>query len=80
MTLEEAQKRKSIIGSTIEQDGLIYNIVIGPARSKDLQVIMQTYKGEDLTDDYFISFAVNEKYKIYAVRCKNSEELDVIIY
>ena len=75
MTFEEALKRKNKIGKTTNIEGITYSVIIAPLREKDYDMFLETYSGEELTDEYASSFSANQQYRVSALKVIGGDDI-----
>lgn len=75
MTIEEAIKEKSRMGETIIIDDMEFKVVIAPLREKDYNMFLETYRGEEITDEHVSSYSVDQKYRVCALKVINGFDI-----
>ncbi|MEW7292123.1 hypothetical protein [Aquimarina sp. 2304DJ70-9] len=64
MTLEEAQKRKDVIGETITENRIEYKVTIVPEREKDFEDFIHSYTGSSDKLELAKGSSVNQQFKL----------------
>jgi hypothetical protein len=75
MTLEKAIKEKNKLGETTEITGVTYQVIIAPLREKDFSDFTNTYNGEELNDDFAISYSTNQQSRLSAIKVFNGNKI-----
>lgn len=68
MTFEEALNEKKRIGETTIINEMVFKVVIAPLREKDYEMFLETYRGEEITDEYVSSYSVDQEYRVSALK------------